>query len=211
MQSIAIGVNGYPIISYYDQTNQDLKVAACKNPTCSGATESDGSTNSVVDSDGSVGQGSSIAIGVNGNPIISYTSATNLDLNATSFDLKVVVCKNSTCSGAIESDRPINTIIDSDGSIIGSTSITIGTNGNPIISYSDSTTWNLKVAACKNSTCSGATESDRSTNNYLDSIGRFAGYDSIAIGANGNPIISYYDSVNGDLKVVSPWWITGGR
>ena len=209
--SIAIGVNGNPIISYTSATNFDLKVAACKNPTCSGATESDSSTNSVVDSDGSVGQGSSIAIGVNGNPIISYTSATNLDLNATSFDLKVVVCKNSTCSGAIESDRPINTIIDSDGSIIGSTSITIGTNGNPIISYSDSTTWNLKVAACKNSTCSGATESDRSTNNYLDSIGRFAGYDSIAIGANGNPIISYYDSVNGDLKVVSPWWITGGR
>ena len=202
--TIAIGVNGYPIISYYDQTNQVLKVAACKNPRCSGATESDRSTNSVVDSAGEVGQGSSIAIGVNGNPIISYTSATN-------FDLKVVVCKNSTCSGAIESDRSINTIIDSDGSIIGNTSITIGTNGNPIISYSDSTTWNLKVAACKNSTCSGATESDRSTNNNLDSIGRFAGYDSIAIGANGNPIISYYDSVNGDLKVVSSWWITGGR
>ena len=202
--SIAIGVNGNPIISYTSATNFDLKVAACKNPTCSGATEIDRSTNSVVDSDGSVGQGSSIAIGVNGNPIISYTSATN-------FDLKVVVCKNSTCSGAIESDRSINTIIDSDGSIIGNTSITIGTNGNPIISYSDSTTWNLKVAACKNSTCSGATESDRSTNNNLDSIGRFAGYDSIAIGANGNPIISYYDSVNGDLKVVSPWWITGGR
>jgi hypothetical protein len=202
--SIAIGVNGYPIISYYDRTTRDLKVAACKNPTCSGATESDRSTNSVVDSDGSVGQGSSIAIGVNGNPIISYTSATN-------FDLKVVVCKNPTCSGATEIDRSINTIIDSDGSVIGLTSITIGTNGNPIISYYHYTNQNLKVAACKNSTCSGATESDRSTNNYLDSIGRFAGYDSIAIGANGNPIISYYDSVNGDLKVVSPWWITGGR
>ena len=202
--SIAIGVNGNPIISYFDSTTWDLKVAACKNPTCSGATESDRSTNSVVDSDGSVGQGSSIAIGVNGNPIISYTSATN-------FDLKVVVCKNSTCSGATEIDRSINTIIDSDGSVIGLTSITIGTNGNPIISYYHYTNQNLKVAACKNSTCSGATESDRSTNNNLDSIGRFAGYDSIAIGANGNPIISYYDSVNGDLKVVSPWWITGGR
>jgi hypothetical protein len=202
--SIAIGVNGNPIISYYDSVNGDLKVAACKNPTCSGATESDRSTNSVVDSAGEVGQGSSVAIGVNGNPIISYTSATN-------FDLKVVVCKNSTCSGALESDRSINTIIDSDGSVIGLTSITIGTNGNPIISYYHYTNQNLKVAVCKNSTCSGALESDRSTNNNLDSIGRFAGYDSIAIGANGNPIISYYDSVNGDLKVVSPWWITGGR
>ena len=196
--TIAIGVNGYPIIGYYDNTNKDLKVAACENPTCTM------STTNTIDSANEVGQGPSIAIGVNGNPIISYTSATN-------FDLKVVVCKNSTCSGATEIDRSINTIIDSDGSVIGLTSITIGTNGNPIISYYHYTNQNLKVAACKNSTCSGATESDRSTNNNLDSIGRFAGYDSIAIGANGNPIISYYDSVNGDLKVVSPWWITGGR
>ena len=196
--TIAIGVNGYPIIGYYDNTNKDLKVAACENPTCTM------STTNTIDSANEVGQGPSIAIGVNGNPIISYTSATN-------FDLKVVVCKNPTCSGATEIDRSINTIIDSDGSVIGLTSITIGTNGNPIISYYHYTNQNLKVAACKNSTCSGATESDRSTNNNLDSIGRFAGYDSIAIGANGNPIISYYDSVNGDLKVVSPWWITGGR
>ena len=196
--TIAIGVNGYPIIGYYDNTNKDLKVAACENPTCTM------STTNTIDSANEVGQGPSIAIGVNGNPIISYTSATN-------FDLKVVVCKNPTCSGATEIDRSINTIIDSDGSVIGLTSITIGTNGNPIISYYHYTNQNLKVAACKNSTCSGETESDRSTNNNLDSIGRFAGYDSIAIGANGNPIISYYDSVNGDLKVVSPWWITGGR
>jgi len=196
--TIAIGVNGYPIIGYYDNTNKDLKVAACENPTCTM------STTNTIDSANEVGQGPSIAIGVNGNPIISYTSATN-------FDLKVVVCKNPTCSGETESDRSINTIIDSDGSVIGLTSITIGTNGNPIISYYHYTNQNLKVAACKNSTCSGAIESDRSTNNNLDSIGRFAGYDSIAIGANGNPIISYYDSVNGDLKVVSPWWITGGR
>ena len=196
--TIAIGVNGYPIIGYYDQTNKDLKVAACENPTCTT------STTNTIDSANEVGQGPSIAIGVDGNPIISY-------FDSTTWNLKVAACKNPTCSGATEIDRSINTIIDSDGSVIGLTSITIGTNGNPIISYYHYTNQNLKVAACKNSTCSGATESDRSTNNNLDSIGRFAGYDSIAIGANGNPIISYYDSVNGDLKVVSPWWITGGR
>ena len=196
--TIAIGVNGYPIIGYYDNTNKDLKVAACENPTCTM------STTNTIDSANEVGQGPSIAIGVNGNPIISY-------YDNTTWNLKVAACKNPTCSGATESDRSTNSVVDSDGSVIGLTSITIGTNGNPIISYYHYTNQNLKVAACKNSTCSGETESDRSTNNNLDSIGRFAGYDSIAIGANGNPIISYYDSDNGDLKVVSPWWITGGR
>jgi hypothetical protein len=33
----------------------------------------------------------------------------------------------------------------------------------------------------------------------------------MTIGANGHPVISYYDATNQDLKVFSPWWLTGGR
>jgi hypothetical protein len=32
--SITIGVDGLPIISYYDNTNLDLKVAKCSNALC---------------------------------------------------------------------------------------------------------------------------------------------------------------------------------
>ena len=190
--SIAIGTNGNPIISYLDGSNRALAVAACNDLNCST------STKNIIDSEGHVGMYSSITIGANGNPVISYYDLPN-------SALKVAACENPTCTTSTT-----NTI-DSANEVGQGPSIAIGVNGNPIISYHDETNYDLKVAACKNSTCSGATESDRSTNNNLDSIGRFAGYDSIAIGANGNPIISYYDSVNGDLKVVSPWWITGGR
>ena len=86
------------------------------------------------------------------------------------------------------------------------TSIAIGTNGNPIISYYDNANGDLKVAACTNPTCT------TSTNTTLDNTGDVGYTTSIAIGTNGNPIISYNDYANGDLKVASAWWMaTGGR
>ena len=253
--STAIGTNGNPIISYYDGTNNDLKVAACKNPTCAGATEVDRSTNVTIDSTGSVGLSTSITIGINGNPIISYTDATNGDLKVaaclnptcttstnttidstgdvgldtsiaigingnpiisyyddTNSDLKVAACNNPTCTGATEGDRSTNATIDSNGAVGSDTSITIGINGNPIISYLDATNGDLKIAVCNNPTCTGVTEADRSINTAIDGSADYLGqYTSITIGTNGNPTISYYDTTNGDLKVFSPWWITGGR
>ena len=98
------------------------------------------------------------------------------------------------------------TLDSSAGTVGRSTSITIGTNGNPIISYYDFTNGNLKIAACNNPTCT------TSTNTTIDSDSDVGRYEtSITIGTNGNPIISYYDYANQDLKVFSPWWITGGR
>ena len=190
--SIAIGTNGNPIISYYDLTNSALKVAACNYPTCTT------STNTTIDGGGAVGGYTSIAIGTNGNPIISY-------YDDDSYDLKVAACNNPTCTTST------NTTIDSNGYVGYLTSIAIGTNGNPIISYLDATNGALKIAACNNPTCAGPGGAPASTNTTIDSSGDVGGYTSIAIGTNGNPIISYYDYANGDLKVFSPWWITGGR
>ena len=95
--------------------------------------------------------------------------------------------------------------IDSAGDVGEFSSIAIGTNGNPIISYHDNTNGDLKVAACNNPTCT------TSTNTTIDSVGLVGWYTSITIGTNGNPIISYWDQTNQDLKVFSPWWLTGGR
>ena len=190
--SIAIGTNGNPIISYFDQTNYDLKVAACNNPTCTT------STNSTIDNNNDVGRHTSIAIGTNGNPIISYYG---------NGGLKVAACNNPTCEVLGGAPASTNTIIDNSSSDVGwYSSIAIGTNGNPIISYYDQTNYDLKVAACNNPTCT------TTTNTTIDNSSSDVGWDSsIAIGTNGNPIISYYDYANGDLKVFSPWWIAGGR
>ncbi|MEX2007980.1 MAG: fibronectin type III domain-containing protein, partial [Candidatus Spechtbacterales bacterium] len=84
--SIAIGTDTFPVISYQDGTNLDLKVVHCGNVTCSS-----GNTLTTVDSTGDVGRSTSIVIGTDNLPVISYRDVTN-------FDLKVVHCGNVTCS-----------------------------------------------------------------------------------------------------------------
>jgi hypothetical protein len=177
--SIAIGLDGNPIISHYDATNGDLKVAACTNPTCTTST-----TITAIDTTGDVGGFTSIAIGLDGNPIISYYDVTN-------GDLKVAACTNPTCTTSTTST------LDSIGDVGWHTSIIIGLDGNPIISYYDWDNRDLMVAACTNPTCTTATTAT------LDTNGDVGYFTSIAIGTNGNPIISHYDATSGDLKIAA--------
>ena len=83
--SITIGADGLGLISYYDSTNGDLKVANCHNTECTSA------TTSTIDADGDVGQYTSITIGLDGLGLISYYDATNQNL-------KVAHCENTFCS-----------------------------------------------------------------------------------------------------------------
>jgi hypothetical protein len=175
--SITIGANGFPVISYY--TSGGLKVAKCGNASCSA-----GNTLTTVDSGGG-GPNTSITIGADGFPVISYSDYTN-------GHLKVAKCSNASCS----SGKTITTV-DSTGSVGEFTSITIGADGFPVISYSDyATNYDLKVAKCINAACSGS-----STISTVDSTVFVGRYTSITIGADGFPVISYYDNANGGLKV----------
>jgi predicted regulator of Ras-like GTPase activity (Roadblock/LC7/MglB family) len=94
-----------------------------------------------LDSEGRVGDYTSITIGADGLPIISYLDSTNLNL-------KVAHCGDPACSAG-------NTIttLDSEGHVGWFTSITIGADGLPIISYLDVTNNTLKVAHCSNPFC----------------------------------------------------------
>jgi hypothetical protein len=112
--SMAIGADGLPVISYFDQTNKNLKVAKCGNAPCSS-----GNTITTVDATDNVGLYTSIAIGADGLPVISYYDNTNLDL-------KFVKCGNASFGEH--------------------TSIAIGTGNLPVISYYDWSHGDLKVA-----------------------------------------------------------------
>ena len=78
------------MISYFDDTNDDIKVAHCSNTNCTAATIN------ALDSIGGQDEGwelgsTSITIGADGLGMISYHDDTNQDL-------KVAHCENAFCS-----------------------------------------------------------------------------------------------------------------
>ena len=82
------------MVAYYDNTNRDLKVAECSDPACSS------STLRALDNVGIVGQYPSIIIKDDGNTVISYRNATNLDLM---IMINVVVSSGVSVSSALAS------------------------------------------------------------------------------------------------------------
>jgi hypothetical protein len=178
--AITIGADGLPLISFYTGW---LSVAHCGNLECSS-----GNTTHIVDSsNGLVGAYSSVTTGTDGLPLISYHDILN-------SSLKVAHCGDTACS----SGNTLSTV-DSGNGIGAWTSVTIGTDGLPLVSYWDGGNGNLKVAHCANSACSS--DSTFSTVDRVGSNGDVGKYSSVTIGADGLPLISYYDAGNGALKV----------
>src|SRR5262245_15586846 len=176
--SVAIGTDGLALISYYDASNSDLKVAHCSDFACTSATLT------TVDSAGSVGQYSSVAIGTDGLALISYYDASN-------GDLKVAHCSDAACTSAA------STTLESEDNVGLFTSVTIGTDGLALISYYDASNGDLKVAHCSDLACTSAT---RTTLTFLKSEGNVGQFTSVTITRAHGPI-SYYDSTDQDLKV----------
>ncbi len=177
--SVAIGVDGHGLISYYDSTNSRIKVAHCNDVDCLTAEKA------IVDSTGGPGgRYSQLAIGSDGRGLIAYYDSTNRDL-------KVAHCSDASCSSSTPTTLDAT---DDAGQGVG---IAIGADGFGIISYWQiSTDVFLKVAHCNDNACSSATSSildfQFSTPLHFGS--------SVVIGTDGLPLIVYPNSDTGELK-----------
>jgi hypothetical protein len=182
--SVAIGVDGLPVIAYRDGGNGDLKVLHCGNEACTGGNQA-----TTVDSPGgaSVGTDASIAIGADGLPVVAYK-------DTTAFDLKILHCGNVACTAG-----NVATSVETGPANVGSdTSIAIGLDGLPLVSYVDVTNADLKVLHCGNAACT-------SGNSAVVADPGPVGADtdtSLAIGADDLPVISFYDADDGDLAIL---------
>jgi hypothetical protein len=133
--SVAVGSDGLGLISYWDETNNDLKVAHCDDVRCTSATIT------TVDSGGDVGQYSAIAVGSDGLGLISYYDATNQDL-------RMAHCNDVACTSATI------TTLDSTGNAGLYTSLATGSDGFPLVVYLANGL--IKVAHCSDVLCTSA-------------------------------------------------------
>lgn len=178
--SLAIGPNGFPILTYAKQGYDEYHYGSCQNAACSSVL-SGKIWEDMFGTDPA--EHSSLAIGIDGGPVFAF-------YHASQTGLRVMACSDPNCSSYAD------TAIDYAGDVGQYPSMTIGKDGFPIIAYYDYMNGDLKVAHCSDATCTSATI------HVLDSTGNVGEYTSIAIGTDGMPIISYYDRTNRDLKVV---------
>lgn len=176
--AVAIGSDGFPIVAYYDDSAGNLNIAHCMDATCNASP-----LISTADSAGNVGTYASIAIGLDGLPIIAYYDSTNQGL-------KTYKCIDVACSSG-------TTVLIDSGNVGRSTDIAVfPTNGHVVISYYDAGAGNLKVARCLAQNCAG-TVSITTINDTANDVGE---YNSLVI--DGNPMIAYYDTTTQNLKIV---------
>ncbi len=180
--SIATGADGLPVVSYHDATAGALKLLRCGNLACSA-----GNVAVTVDDPAAVvGLDTSIAVPADGLPVISYHDQTG-------GALKVAKCASAGCNSSTRTfvDDPAVNVVGR------GSSLAIGTDGLPVISYLDTTAGTLKVVKCGNAACSNA----NTITVVDDPSGVLARDTAIAIGADGRPVVSYYDQTAGSLEV----------
>src|SRR3990172_3128904 len=119
--SLALDASGFPVVSYWDRSNSDLKLLHCNDANCLGGDESITSP----DTTDSVGRYTSLALDGSGFPVVSYYDVTN-------ENLKVMHCNDANCCGGDES------ITSPEGGGDGwafDTSLALDASGNPVVSY----------------------------------------------------------------------------
>ncbi len=183
--SVAIGSDGYPVISY--STTAGVRVAKCGNAACSS-----GNTVSTAVADG-IFTYSSIAVPSDGLPVISYLDTSGgIDFAI----LKMLKCGNTSCSSGNSS-----VTVDSSGYV---NSVVIGSDDLPIIAYLG-TSSALKIAHCGNSACSSGnttTTLDSTLGTWGEGFGSPAARLMMVKPGDGLPVISYWDGTNDDLKII---------
>ena len=134
--AVAIGADGVGIIAYWDSANEQLMAGHCDDLSCASVTSS-----TLAATGNATNDAISIAVGADNLPIISYNDDT---VDA----LMVAHCTDRLCRSATTvavDDSSANTGLN--------TSITIGTDGLPFISYFDRSNLQLMGAHCSNSFC----------------------------------------------------------
>ncbi|OGL36316.1 hypothetical protein A3E49_03090 [Candidatus Saccharibacteria bacterium RIFCSPHIGHO2_12_FULL_49_19] len=198
--AIAIGTDGNPWMSYWDITNSGLRAAKYVVSGGSGCASSAWTCYSVDTAPDTTGADNSIAIGTDGNPIISYeygTAASCDDSPTTECSLAVAKFVSSGGTGCAVASWTCTILENPTGSgqLANYNDIAIGSDGMPVIAFNDQGGASAKLIRCANISCTAVASSTAAdTTNTGTHI-------SLAIGVDGLPVMAYRQTSASDLRV----------
>lgn len=185
-----IGADGFARISYYDNSNDDLKFIQCTNAGCT-------TNNTVtVDATGNVGQYTSLALGADTFPRISY-------YDITGGNLKFVRCSDAACtSGGVQSDAA-QSFDSGSTAAISKVSLYIKKVGSPA---------NATVRIVSNNSGVPGGAANQLTSGTLNAASVGSGYAWIDVGFSSNPTLTngttYWIVLDADSDA-SNYWVWG--
>jgi hypothetical protein len=170
--AIALAPDGALVVTYLDAANRDLFLARCAYRN--------GCATRALDSGGDVGSGSSVVIGEDGLPLITYRDDTH-------GAIKAAHCSDELCGAATTSMVGLNT----DG-FNGRTTVAIGHDGLGTVPWPDRV-WHCTDSACALATTGGIPPVVGDPGNGHPWL---AGSVSATIGVDGLPIFAWVASTD---------------
>jgi len=189
---------GIPVIAYVDAGDHTLRVVVCGNALCDAAQAASTYTTVTTIGDSGEGYGTSVAVGVDGRPLIAFRNGDRGALN-------VAHCGDPRCEdpGAITiTEVDPGAGASASGVDNGSwSSIAIGADGLPIIAYHDAARGALKIAHCEDGQCREATIAVLDRGGSAEDAPGVGMDTAIAISPEGLPIVAFRDAGERALKI----------
>ena len=181
--SIDITKQGHPVIGYFDNNFNNLKLAICEDTDCYR------SVIKHVDTEGMVGEYLDLTLDNDTDmPILAYQDRTNMQV-------KLIRCSDLYC------DNYESSIIDDVAKRGGDISIFQDTSNTLYISYYDFNLNYLKLAVCKDSNCN----ENKTIIKLIEAKilpGIFYSWNSLIVNNSGNVLISFYDMNTNNFGIV---------
>jgi hypothetical protein len=141
--AIALGSDGFPILSLLDSNDARVKAIKCNDPACSG---NDEAVSTVFTGDGgaiAATLDSAIAVAPDGAPVVVFDGPF-------AAAVRSAKCNDAACSGGNETVSVLDVPPDELGFPL---NMTLDTGGLPVVVYPDRQTLKLKVVRCGTRSC----------------------------------------------------------